>query len=146
MFTIFALKLHPFIPLGKLQQTKESTMEKPFHLLALLILVSACCGSILFLLQSLKKDKKLTALVGLFCLTMGIFLLLLDLLLITFTHGPQYIFDYLQFNRLVSDTGFAGRWVLTVYLFFATGFIISIYLLARNLISKFNENRGKGEI
>ena len=65
---------------------------------------------------------------------MGIFLLLLDLLLITFTHGPQYIFDYLQFNRLVSDTGFAGRWVLTVYLFFATGFIISIYLLVRNLI------------
>ena len=146
MITFFALKLHPFIPLGKLKQTKKSAMKNPFHLLALLILIFACCTSIFFLLQSLKKDKKLAALVGLFFMAMGIFLLLLDLLLITFTHGPQYIFDYLQFNRLVSDTGFAGRWVLTVYLFFATGFIISIYLLVRNLIKKFNEQKGKGGI
>ena len=146
MFTIFALKMHLFIPLGKQKQTKEFSMKNPAHLFALLILFSACCGSILFLLQSLKKDKKLIALAGLFCLAMGIFLLLLDLLLITFTHGPQYIFDYLLFNRLVSDTGFAGRWVLTVYLFITAGFIISIYLLARNMIRKFNENRGKGEI
>ena len=146
MFTIFALKMHPFIPSGKLKQTKEFSMKNPFHLIVLLILVSVCCTSILFLVQSLKKDKNLTALVGLFFMGMGIFLLLLDLVLITFTHGPQYIFDYLLFNRLVSDAGFAGRWVLTVYLFFATGFIISIYLLARNLIRKFNKNRGKGEI
>ena len=121
-------------------------MENFSHLLAPLILVSACCCSILLLLQSLKKDKKLVALVGLFCVAMGIFLLLLDLLLITFTHGPQYIPDYLMFNRLVSDSGFAGRWVLTVYLFTTTGFIISIYLLARNMIKKFNEKRGKGKI
>jgi len=121
-------------------------MKNLSSFLALLILVSACSGSILFLLQTLKKDRKLTALVGLFCLTMGIFLLLLDLLLITFTHGARYIPDYLLFNRLVSDTGFAGRWVLTVYLFISTGFIISIYLLARNLIRKFNERRGKGKI
>jgi len=121
-------------------------MKSPFHLLALLLFVSAYGGSIFFLLQSLKKDKKLTALVGLFCLAMGIFLLLLDLLLITFTHGARYIPDYLLFNRLVSDTGFAGRWVLTVYLFITTGFIISIYLLVRNLIRKFNEKSGKGKI
>src|SRR5210317_2235413 len=116
-------------------------MENFSHLLAPLILVSACCFSILLLLQSLKKDKKLIALVGLFCVAMGIFLLLLDLLLITFTHGPQYIPDYLLFNRLVSDTGFAGRWVLTVYLFISTGIIISIYLLATKLFRKFNINK-----
>jgi hypothetical protein len=72
-----------------------------------------------------------------------VFLLVLDLLLITFTHGPQYIPDYLLFNRLVSDTGFAGRWVLTVYLFICAGIIISIYLLARNLITKFNKNNDR---
>jgi hypothetical protein len=121
-------------------------MKNPFYFLSLLIFVTACSGSILFLLRSLKKDKKLIALVGVFCLAMGMFLLLLDLVLITFTHGAQYIPDYLLFNRLVSDTGFAGRWVLTVYLFTTTGFIISIYLLARNLIKKFNEQRGKGKI
>jgi hypothetical protein len=67
----------------------------------------------------------------------------LDLLLITFTHGPQYIPDYLLFNRLVSDTGFAGRWMLTVYLFICTGIVISIYLLARNMITKFNKNNDR---
>jgi len=45
------------------------------------------------------------------------------------------------FNRLVSDTGFAGRWVLTVYLFISTGLVISFYLLARNLITKFNKGK-----
>ena len=138
--------MHPFIPLYKLQQTKECAMKNSFYFLSLLIFVTACSGSILFLLRSLKKDKKLIALVGVFCLAMGMFLLLLDLVLITFTHGAQYIPDYLLFNRLVSDTGFAGRWVLTVYLFTTIGFIISIYLLARNLIKKFNEQRGKGKI
>ena len=111
----------------------------PFYVLAPLILVSACTGSIFYLLRRLKKDRQLISLVGLFCLAMGIFLLVLDLVLITFTHGPQYITDYLLFNRLVSDTGFAGRWMLTVYLFICTGLVISIYLLARNLIRKFNK-------
>jgi len=111
----------------------------PFYVLAPLILVSACTGSIFYLLRRLKKDRQLISLVGLFCLAMGIFLLVLDLVLITFTHGPQYIPDYLLFNRLVSDTGFAGRWMLTVYLFICTGLVISIYLLARNLIRKFNK-------
>jgi hypothetical protein len=50
----------------------------------------------------------------------------------------QYIPDYLLFNRLVSDTGFAGRWVLTVYVFISAGLGITIYLLARNLITQFN--------
>ncbi len=79
------------------------------------------------------------SLVGLFCLAMGTFLLVLDCILITFTHGLQYIPDYLLFNRLVSDTGFAGRWILTVYLFIGTGLVIDIYLLASNLITKFNK-------
>ena len=114
-------------------------MMNSFYVLAPLILVSACTGSIFYLLKRLKKDRQLISLVGLFCLAMGIFLLVLDLVLITFTHGPQYIPDYLLFNRLVSDTGFAGRWMLTVYLFICTGLVISIYLLARNLIRKFNK-------
>jgi len=80
-------------------------------------------------------------LIGLFSLAMGFFLLVLDLILITFTHGARYIPDYLLFNRLVSDTGFAGRWVLTVYVFTGTGLVVSIYLLARNLITKFNKRK-----
>jgi hypothetical protein len=120
-------------------------MKNPFFFFALLILVSACIGSVFLLLRSLKKDRKLISLVGLFCLAMGIFLLLLDMVLITFVHGAQYVPDYLLFNRLVSDTGFAGRWVLTVYLFISTGLIISIYLLARELITKFNKRKRNGK-
>ena len=115
-------------------------MMNRFYLLALLALVSACTGSILYLLRRLKKDRQLIILVGLFCMSMGVLLLILDLTLITFTHGPQYIPDYLLFKRLVSDKGFAGRWILTVYLFISTSLLITIYLLARNLITKFNKN------
>lgn len=115
-----------------------------FQLLALLIFTAACIGSTLYLIRCLKKERQLIALVGLFSLAMGITLLTLDLVLITFTHGPQHIPDYLLFNRLVSDTGFAGRWMLTVYLFVSTGILISIYLLARNILKKFNKIRGKG--
>ena len=111
----------------------------PYNYLILIILACACTGCIFYLLKGFKKDRQFISLVGLFCMAMGIFLLILDLVLISFTQGPQYIPDYLLFNRLVSDTGFAGRWVLTVYLFISTGFIISIYLLATNLITKFNK-------
>jgi hypothetical protein len=104
-----------------------------------LLPVAAFAWSAFYLLKSFKQTRQLTALVGLFCLAMGFFLLVLDLILITLTHGPQYIPDYLLFNRLVSDTGFAGRWVLTVYVFIGTGLILSIYLLARNLITKLNK-------
>jgi len=116
----------------------------PNNYLMLIILACACTGCIFYLLKGFKKDRQFISLVGLFCMAMGLFLLMLDLVLISFTHGPQYIPDYLLFNRLVSDTGFAGRWILTVYLFFTTGLIISIYLLATNLITKFNKtNTGK---
>ncbi|MFC1843348.1 hypothetical protein ACFLZ5_00980 [Thermodesulfobacteriota bacterium] len=118
-------------------------MKNPFIFFVILIFISACGGSIFFLLRSLKKDRKLIALVGLFCLSMGLFLLILDLILITFVHGAQHIPDYLLFNRLVSDTGFAGRWVLTVYLFICIGYASSIYLLAGNLIKKFNRGKTK---
>ena len=110
--------------------------------LALLILAAACCGSTFYLLITIKKNSQLIALAGLCCMAMGAFLLVLDLALIAFTHGAQYIPDYLLFNRLVDDTGFAGRWILTVYIFVSTGPVISIYLLARNLIKKFN-NKSK---
>jgi len=109
--------------------------------LLLFLIATVLAGSSFYLLHCLRKKRQLTALIGLFCMAMGVFLLILDLVLISFTHGPQYIPDYLLFNRLVSDTGFAGRWVLTVYIFLSGGVIISIYLLARNLIPKFNKTQ-----
>ena len=113
----------------------------PSYYIVLFILASACTGTISYLLKRLKTDRQLLPLIGLFCMAMGIFLLVLDLVLISFIHGPQYIPDYLLFKRLVSDTGFAGRWVLTVYVFMGAGLVISIYLLARNLITKFNKTK-----
>lgn len=97
--------------------------------------------SFFYLLTSLKRDKQLLALIGLFCLAMGFILLIIDLLLLAFTQGVQHIPEYLLFNRLVSDTGFAGRWVLTVYLFICTGVGISFYTLATNIRKKFNEKK-----
>ena len=102
-----------------------------------MLIISGCTS---YLFHCLKKKRQLVALAGLFCFAMSIFLLLLDLLLITFSLGPQHIPDYLMFNRLVADSGFAGRWVLTVYVFICAGVLITIYLLARNLITKLNNN------
>ena len=117
-------------------------MMNLFNFFTLLIFVTICIGCVFYLLKTLKQNRKLISLLGLFCIAMGIFLLLLDLVLISFIHGPQHIPDYLLFKRLVSDTGFAGRWVLTVYLFMSTGMAITIYLLVRNQITKFNKKNG----
>lgn len=113
-------------------------MMSPCNFFILLIPVTVFSWSVLYLLKALRRDRQIIALIGLFCMAMGLFLLLLDLVLVALLHGIEYIPDYLLFNRLVSDSGFAGRWVLTVYLFSGTGFLISIYLLARNLFAKFN--------
>jgi hypothetical protein len=115
------------------------------HFLAGLFIITVICATSSFLLlTSLKREKMLLPLIGLFSLTMGFLLLVLDLLLIAFTQGMQHIPDYLLFNRLVSDTGFAGRWVLTVYLFIGIGVGISFYTLATNMIKKFNEKKQHG--
>lgn len=114
-----------------------------FDLSALLLLAAACSANVFYLLKMLKQNRPLIALLGLFCMAMGVFLLILDLVLVSLIHGPRYIPDYLLFNRLVSDTGFAGRWVLTVYVFISAGFLSSIYLLARNLFAKFNTNKDR---
>jgi hypothetical protein len=103
--------------------------------------VAVCAGSVFHLLKTFTQDRQLVSLIGLFSMAMGLFLLLLDITLIAFTHGPQYIPQYLLFNRLVSDTGFAGRWILTVYVFMGAGPIISIYLLARNMLTRFNKTK-----
>ena len=108
--------------------------------LVVLIIFCAVGASVVYLMKTLRQDRQFISLIGLFCMAMAFFLLLLDLMLITFTQGPQYILTYLQFNRLVADTGFAGRWVFTVYVFIGTGLGISIYLLARNTIKKFNKS------
>jgi len=112
---------------------------KLLPILFIIIFAIIPVGCFFYLLHYLKKYRNPAALVGLFSLAMGIFLLILDLLLITFTQGAQYIPDYLLFNRLVSDTGFAGRWALTVYVFISTGLCITIYLLARMLMTKSNK-------
>lgn len=109
------------------------------EILAVTSLPIILAGCFFYLLYCLKKYRQLPALAGLISLILGLFLLALDLTLISFTIGVQHIPNYLLFNRLVSDTGFAGRWVLTVYLFTGTGLGITIYLLARNLITRFNK-------
>ncbi len=106
-----------------------------------LLLAAACAGNVLYLLHALRRDRQLISLLGLFCMAMGLFLLGLDLVLISLIHGVQHIPDYLLFNRLVYDSGFAGRWVLTVYVFISAGFAVSIYLLARNLLTKLNKRK-----
>lgn len=111
----------------------------PSSFFIVLIFAVVCIGSFIYLLRTLMHDRMLISLVGLFFMAIGVFLLVLDLVLITFTLGPQYIPDYLLFNRLVSDTGFAGRWVLTVYVFIFTAVAISIYILVIKLITKFNK-------
>jgi hypothetical protein len=63
--------------------------------LIVLILITVCIGNIYYLIKILKHDRLLISLVGLFFMAIGVFLLVLDLVLITFTHGPQYIPDYL---------------------------------------------------
>ena len=112
------------------------------HFILLLLPIAACAGSAFHLFKTLTQDRQLVSLIGLFCMAMGFFLLLLDVALIAFTHGSQYIPQYLFFNRPVTDSGFAGRWVLTVYIFISAGPIISIYLLARKLVSRFNKTKG----
>jgi len=113
--------------------------DEPVILIMLLILGVVCSGTVFYLFRNLRRENPLLSLVGLFCMAMGLFLLVLDLVLISFTHGSQYIPDYLQFKRLVSDAGFAGRWVLTVYVFISAGVLIGLYLLVRNLFTKFTK-------
>lgn len=114
----------------------------PLSYLVPLVFFIATGTAVLYLLKRFRFDRQLIAILGLFFMAMGIFLLVLDLVLITFTHGPQHILDYLLFNRLVSDAGFAGRWVLTAYLFITTGISICIYLLVKNLVRMLNTKKG----
>jgi hypothetical protein len=117
-------------------------MDSRFYL-GLTVLSILLIGNAYYLLRSFMLRRQLIALAGLLLSALAMFLLILDLLLITLTHGPQYIPDYLLFNRLVSDTGFAGRWVLTVYVFFTGSVAVTIYLLARNIVTKFNKSKTK---
>ena len=126
--------MHLFIRTFKTRHIMDS-----YIISGLILFAVFCTASIIHLSARLRKDRKMLALVGLFCMAMGSILLVLDLLLIAFTHGPEFIPDYLLFNRLVSDTGFAGRWALTAYLFLISGPAISIYLLAGDTIKKFNK-------
>lgn len=108
-------------------------------LLVITLCLAAAVGtSVYYLIKTLRRDKQLISLIGLFFIAMGVILLVLDTTLIALLHGIRYIPAYLTFNRLVSDSGFAGRWVLTIYLFIAAGIAVTIYVLARNIIKKLN--------
>jgi len=98
--------------------------------LLLLIIIAAVVACALYLYKNIKKGNVLVNLSGLFLLSLGSLLLVMDMILVAITHGPQYIFDYLVFNRLVADTGFSGRWVLTSYVFIGSGLLIFLYVIA----------------
>jgi hypothetical protein len=106
----------------------------PYLLLSAVIASVVACS--LYLYKNLKKGKILVNLSGLFLLALGSLLLLLDIILVSVTHGPQYIPDYLVFNRLVTDAGFSGRWILTSYVFIGLGFLIFLYVIAIRLYKK----------
>jgi hypothetical protein len=105
------------------------------HLLLLVIIIVVVLSA-LYLFKNIKKGNILVNLSGLFLLALGSLLLVLDMTLVAITHGPQHIFDYLVFNRLVSDTGFSGRWVMTSYVFICSGFLIFLYVFAMQLIKR----------
>jgi hypothetical protein len=106
----------------------------PYLLLSAVIASVVACS--LYLYKNLKKGKILVNLSGLFLLALDSLLLLLDIILVSVTHGPQYIPDYLVFNRLVTDAGFSGRWILTSYVFIGLGFLIFLYVIAIRLYKK----------
>ena len=63
----------------------------PANMAYVFIPAAALLGCFFYLLHCTRKNRQLIGLVGIFCLAMGLFLLVLDLVLITLIHGPQYI-------------------------------------------------------
>jgi len=104
--------------------------------LILLIVILAVITCTFYLYKNITRKNIIVSFAGLFLFALGSLLLMLDIILVAITHGPQHVPDYLLFNRLVSDTGFSGRWVLTSYVFIGTGIIIFFYVAAQKLLNK----------
>ena len=101
-----------------------------------LVVIAAAVGSAIYCYRSLKKDKSLIWLAVLVCLALGSVLLIMDLVLIVITSGPQYILDALVFERNFSDQGFAGRWIFTGYVFLGLAFVILLYGIIQKIMKK----------
>jgi hypothetical protein len=106
----------------------------PYLILLIVLLAIITCAFYLF--KNITRENIIVSFAGLFLFALGSLLLMLDIILVAITHGPQHISDYLIFNRLVTDTGFSGRWVFTSYVFIGTGFLIFLYVAAIKLIKK----------
>ena len=106
------------------------------HFLPYLIVFTILAGSgacAFYLYKNITRQNAIISFAGLLLLILGNLLLILDLTLVAIIHGPQSIPDYLIFNRLVADTGFSGRWMLTSYVFIGSGFLIFLYVAAIKL-------------
>lgn len=106
----------------------------PYIILLIVILAVITCA--FFLYKNITKENIIVSFAGLLLFAFGSLLLMLDLILVAITHGPQHIPDYLLFNRLVSDSGFSGRWMFTSYVFIGTGFLIFLYIATMKLLKK----------
>ena len=106
----------------------------PYLILPIVIVAVFICA--FFLYKNISRKNIIVSFAGLLLFALGSLLLMLDIILVAITHGPQHIPDYLLFNRLVSDSGFSGRWMLTSYVFISTGFLIFIYVASMKLLKK----------
>ena len=106
-----------------------------YFLLLIILAISAICA--FYLYKNINRQNVIISFAGLLLYALGSLLLILDIILVSIIHGPQYIPDYLLFNRLVTDGGFSGRWVMTSYAFIGSGFIIFLYIAAKQLLNKF---------
>ena len=77
------------------------------------------------------QKSSLIFVAGLLCLGVGAVLLVVDIIMIAITPGPEYIADYLRFERTASDTLLSGRWIFTAYVFSGLGVIILLYGIVR---------------
>lgn len=109
----------------------------PYLILLTVILAVITCA--FYLYKNITRENILVSFAGLLLFGLGSLLLILDIILVAITHGPQHIPDYLLFNRLVSDAGFSGRWMFTSYLFIGTGFLISLYVATMKLLKKIKQ-------
>jgi hypothetical protein len=106
----------------------------PYLILPIVILAVITCA--FYLYKNISRENIIVSFAGLLLLAIGSLLLILDIILVAITHGPQHISDYLIFNRLVTDTGFSGRWVFTSYVFIGTGFLIFLYVFTMKFFKK----------
>ncbi len=74
---------------------------------------------------------------GLFCIVIGAALLLLDIIIIAVTPGPEYILAYLTFERTASEELLSGRWIFTAYFSAGVGLILLLYDGIRRFIQRF---------